>query len=44
MSIHISNIAIFNPAASKADRVGYKTLDDKRKVRVFRSNGEVVDA
>ena len=44
MSIHISNIAIFNPATSKADRVGYKTLDDKRKVRVFRSNGEVVDA
>ena len=44
MSIHISNIAIFNPATSKADRVGFKTLDDKRKVRVFRSNGEVVDA
>ena len=44
MPIHVSNIAIFNPATSKADRVGYKTLDDKRKVRVFRSNGEVVDA
>ncbi|MBL8523174.1 MAG: 50S ribosomal protein L24 [Betaproteobacteria bacterium] len=44
MSIHVSNIAIFNPATSKADRVGYKILDDKRKVRVFRSNGEVVDA
>lgn len=44
MSIHVSNIAIFNPATSKADRVGYKVLDDKRKVRVFRSNGEVVDA
>ena len=44
MSIHLSNIAIFNPATSKADRVGFKTLDDKRKVRVFRSNGEVVDA
>ena len=44
MSIDLSNIAIFNPATSKADRIGYKTLDDKRKVRVFRSNGEVIDA
>jgi large subunit ribosomal protein L24 len=44
MPIHVSNIAIFNPATSKADRVGFKTLEDSRKVRVFRSNGEVVDA
>ena len=44
MSIHVSNIAIFNPATSKADRVGFKTLDDSRKVRVFRSNGEAIDA
>ena len=44
MSIHLSNIAIFNSATSKPDRVGFKVLDDKRKVRVFRSNGEVVDA
>ena len=44
MSIHVSNIALFNPATSKADRVGFKILDDKRKVRVFRSNGEAVDA
>ena len=44
MSIHVSNIAIFNPATSKADRVGFKTLEDSRKVRVFASNGEVVDA
>ena len=44
MSIDLSNIAIFNPASSKADRVGYKTLEDKRKVRVFRSNGEAIDA
>ena len=44
MSIDLSNIAIFNPATSKADRVGYKTLEDKRKVRVFRSNGEAIDA
>ena len=44
MPIHVSNIAIFNPISSKADRVGFKTLEDARKVRVFRSNGEVVDA
>jgi large subunit ribosomal protein L24 len=44
MPIHISNIALFNPATKKADRVGVKTLEDGRKVRVFKSNGEVVDA
>ena len=44
MPIHISNIALFNPASQKADRVGFKSLDDGRKVRVFKSNGEVVDA
>jgi large subunit ribosomal protein L24 len=44
MSIHLSNIAIFNPASGKADRVGFKTLADQRKVRVFRSNGEQIDA
>jgi large subunit ribosomal protein L24 len=44
MPIHISNIALFNPATQKADRVGIKTLEDGRKVRVFKSNGEVVDA
>jgi large subunit ribosomal protein L24 len=44
MSIHISNIALFNSATQKADRVGFKTLDDSRKVRVFKSSGEVVDA
>lgn len=44
MSIHISNVALFNPATQKADRVGFKTLEDARKVRVFKSNGEVVDA
>ena len=42
--IHVSNVAIFNAAAKKADRVGTKTLEDGRKVRVFRSNGEVIDA
>ena len=44
MPIHVSNIALFNPATKKADRVGFKSLDDGRKVRVFRSNGEQVDA
>lgn len=42
--IQISNVAIFNPATQKADRVGIKTLEDKRKVRYFRSNGELLDA
>ena len=41
--IHISNIAIFNPATNKGDRVGIKVLDDGSKVRVFRSNGEQID-
>ena len=44
MPIDISNVALFNAAAQKGDRVGFKTLDDGRKVRVFRSSGEVVDA
>ncbi|MCG2633971.1 MAG: 50S ribosomal protein L24 [Gammaproteobacteria bacterium] len=39
-----SNLALFNPATGKGDRVGFKTLDDGRKVRVFRSSGEVVDS
>ncbi|WP_456378444.1 50S ribosomal protein L24 [Thiolapillus sp.] len=43
MSLDISNVALFNPVSNKADRVGFKTLDDGRKVRVFKSNGEVVD-
>jgi large subunit ribosomal protein L24 len=44
MSIHVSNVALFNSATQKADRVGFKLLEDGRKVRVFKSNGEVVDA
>jgi large subunit ribosomal protein L24 len=44
MPIQISNVALFNPGTQKADRVGFKILDDGRKVRVFKSNGEVVDA
>ena len=42
--IQISNVALFNPATKKADRVGIKVLEDGRKVRVFKSNGEQVDA
>ena len=44
MPIHISNVALFNPATKKADRVGFKSLEDGRKVRVFKSNGELVNA
>ena len=44
MPIHVSNIALFNPATQTADRVGFRSLDDGRKVRVFKSNGEQVDA
>jgi large subunit ribosomal protein L24 len=40
--IHISNIAIYNATTKKADRVGVKQLEDGRKVRVFKSNGEVI--
>ena len=43
MPLQVSNIALFNPSAGKGDRVGFKTLEDGRKVRVFKSDGEVVD-
>ena len=43
LPIHVSNVALFNPATQKADRIGFKSLEDGRKVRVFRSNGEQVD-
>jgi len=42
--IHISNVMLFNSDAGKSDRVGFKVLEDGRKVRVFRSSGEAVDA
>ncbi|PHS68143.1 MAG: 50S ribosomal protein L24 [Methylophaga sp.] len=42
MPIQGSNLALLNPATGKGDKVGFKTLDDGRKVRVFKSNGEVV--
>jgi large subunit ribosomal protein L24 len=41
--IHVSNVAHFNPVTRKADRVGFRTLEDGRKVRYFKSNGEVLD-
>jgi large subunit ribosomal protein L24 len=41
--IQLSNVAIFNTATGKADRVGFKVLEDGRKVRVFKSNGEQID-
>jgi len=44
MPLHISNVAIFNSATKKADRVGFKQLTDGRRVRVFKSNGEMIDA
>jgi len=44
MPIDISNVALFNPQTKKADRVGFKLMEDGRKVRVFKSNGEMVDA
>ena len=44
MPIHVSNVALFNPQTKKADRIGFKTLEDGRTVRVFKSNGEMVEA
>ena len=44
MPIDISNVALYNPQTKKADRVGFKQMEDGRKVRVFKSNGEMVDA
>ncbi|MGH8398644.1 MAG: 50S ribosomal protein L24 [Gammaproteobacteria bacterium] len=43
MPIHISKVMLFNPVSKKGDRAGYRTLEDGRKVRIFRSNKEVVD-
>jgi large subunit ribosomal protein L24 len=44
LPIHVSNVALFNPATKKADRVGVKALHDGRKVRIFKANDEQVDA
>ncbi len=43
MPLNISNVMLFNSMTNKGDRVGFKTLEDGRKVRYFKSNGEVVD-
>jgi len=42
--LHISNVMLYNPQTKKGDRVGFKVLEDGRKVRYFKSTGEVVDA
>jgi large subunit ribosomal protein L24 len=44
MPIHVSNVMLYNPQTKKGDRVGFKTLEDGRKVRIFKSTSEVVDA
>jgi large subunit ribosomal protein L24 len=44
MPIHVSNVMLYNPQSKKGDRVGFKILQDGRKVRVFKSTDEVVDA
>lgn len=43
MPIHISNVAIVNPGTGNKDKVGYKKLEDGKKVRFFKSNNEVID-
>ena len=43
MPVHISNLALYNPTTKKGDRIGVRTLEDGRRVRFFKSNGEVVD-
>jgi large subunit ribosomal protein L24 len=44
MPVHVSNVAVYNPVTKKADRVGFRTLEDGRKVRFFKSNGELIGA
>ena len=44
MPLPVGKVAIWNPSAKKADRVGIKTLADGKKVRFFKSNGEMIDA
>jgi large subunit ribosomal protein L24 len=41
-ALAVSNVAIFNPQSGKGDRVGFKLLEDGTKVRIFKSNGEVI--
>jgi large subunit ribosomal protein L24 len=44
MPLHISNVSLYNPVTKKADRVGFKQLEDGTKVRIFKSSGEQVGA
>jgi len=44
MPLHISNVALWNPVTQKADRVGIRVLEDGRKVRFYKSNGEQINA
>ena len=41
--IHVSNVAIWNPVTQKADRIGFKSMQDGRKLRFFKSNGEQIN-
>ena len=43
MPIHVSNTAIWNPVTQKADRIGFRTLEDGRKLRFYKSNGEQIN-
>jgi large subunit ribosomal protein L24 len=43
LPIHVSNVAIWNPVTQKADRIGFRTLEDGRKVRFYKSNGEQIN-
>lgn len=42
--IHVSNVMLLNPVTGKGEKVGFKVLEDGRKLRVFRSSGEAIDA
>ena len=42
MPIHVSNVALWNPVTRKADRIGFRSMEDGRKVRFFKSNGELL--
>jgi large subunit ribosomal protein L24 len=44
MPIHVSNVAIWNPVTQKADRIGFRIMDDGRKLRFYKSNGELINA
>ena len=43
MPLHLSNVALYNPASRKADRVGIRVMEGGRRARYFKSNGEVID-